>query len=114
MTFSCEVMGGASLQWVSGSEIPCDNPISYGSGDDEGEIKTRGSYQSRLISVALSPPESNFTSNLTFTPSPSVNSVTVVCGDQLSSCCSSENRSTIIITGKCVLFSLTCLLLAVC
>ena len=103
LVFVCEVMNAVSLQWASEHDILCSNAISYTAGDNEGERRTRieNLYQSYLISVVRDPPNSNFTSNLTFTPSLSVNSVTVVCGDQLSLCRGTEVKHTVRITGKC-------------
>ena len=101
LTFTCEVMNTVSLQWASEPDILCRNPISYTAGDDEGERRRRGFYQSYLISVARDPPNSNFTSNLTFIPPQSVDSVTVVCGNQLLFCSSTEAERTVRITGKC-------------
>ena len=102
LVFNCQVMNVVSLQWASEPDILCSNAISYTAGDDEGERRTRndGSYQSYLVSVARDPPNSNFTSNLTFTPPESVNNVTVVCGNQLSFCSSTEAERTVRITGK--------------
>ena len=106
VTFNCDVINGISLQWVSKPVIPCDVPISYAIGDVEGEMRTRGSsYQSHLISVARNHLNSNFSSNLTFTANRSVNSVTVVCGNQLQLCSSTEDKHTLNITGKCMLFN---------
>ena len=101
LTFTCKVTNAVSLQWASEPDLLCSNPISYTAGDDEGERRTRGFYQSYLISVARDPPNSNFTSNLTFTPPLSLNSVTVVCGNQLSLCSNTEAEHTVRITGKC-------------
>ena len=105
LVFNCEVVNGVVLQWVSEPDIPCNDPIIFTSGDDEGQRRTRNEdfYQSYLISVARRPPDSNFTSNLTFTPPESVNSVTVVCEDKHEqlSCCNTKAESTIIITGQC-------------
>ena len=103
VAFICEVTYGASLEWASEPDISRNLPISYTAFNIEGETRTSGSYRSHLVSVARSPPRSNFTSNLTFAPSPSVNSVTVVCGDQLSSCRKTEEIHTLAITGKCML-----------
>ena len=105
VTFNCDVINGISLQWVSEPHIPCDVPISYSIGDVEGETKTRGSYQSHLVSVTRNPLNSSISSNLTFTANGSVNSVTVVCGDQLQLCNSAEDKRTLNITGKCMLFN---------
>lgn len=98
MTFSCEVMNGASLQWASEPDIPCNMPLGYTTGDDEGETRTRGAYQSRLTHSL----NSYLSSVLTFTPPGSVNSVTVHCGDQLALCSSTEDEHTLTITGKCI------------
>ena len=105
LVFNCQVMNVVSLQWASEPDILCSNAISYTAGDDEGERRTRndGSYQSYLVSVARDPPNSNFTSNLTFTPNASVNDVTVVCGNQLSFCSSTEADRTVRIIGKLML-----------
>ena len=100
LTFTCEVMNAASLQWVSEPDILCNNTISYTAGDNEGERRIKGFYQSYLISVARNPPNSNFTSNLTFIPPQSMDSVTVICGNQLSVCSSTEAERTVRITGK--------------
>ena len=97
--FSCEVINGISLQWVSEPDIPCNRPLGYTMGDDEGETRTRGSYHSHLVPVAQS--SSNLRSVLTFTPARSMDSVTVVCGDQLSLCPSTEAEHTVNVTGKC-------------
>ena len=101
LTLTCGVTNAVSLQWASEPDILCNSTISYTAGDDEGERRIKGSYQSYLVSVARDPPFSNFTSNLTFTPSESVNSVTVVCGNQLSLCSGTEAERIIMITGKC-------------
>ena len=105
LVFTCEVMNAVSLQWASEPDISCSNAISYTAGDDEGERRTinGGFYQSYLVSVVRAPPFSTFTSNLTFTPPESVNSVTVVCGNQLSLCSSTEAEHTVRITGKLML-----------
>ena len=100
LVFNCEVMNAVSLQWASEPDILCGNAISYTAGDDEGETRPSGFYQSYLISVARDPPNSNFTSNLTFAPPESVTKVTVVCGNQLSLCSSTEAERTVSITGK--------------
>ena len=100
LVFNCEVMNAVSLQWASEPDILCDNAISYTAGDDEGETRPSGLFQSYLISVVRNPPNSNFSSNLTFTPSESVTNVTVVCGNQLSLCSSTEAERTVRITGK--------------
>ena len=107
LAFSCKVINGVSIQWASEPDIPCKNPLSYTTSDRNGTRKDRGSYHSRLISVARSPPHSNFSSVLKFTPPGNVNNVTVVCGDQLPICSSTEAESTLSITGKCC-FNLTC------
>ena len=100
LTFTCEVVNAASLQWAFEPDVPCDMPISYTTGDDEGETKGMGSYLSRLISTARNPPNSNFSSDLTYTPPASMESVTVVCGNQLSFCSSTESELTVMLTGK--------------
>ena len=100
ITFSCEVMNGISLQWVSEPDIPCNRPLGYTVGDDEGKTRTRGSYQSRLTSVVRNPLNYYLNSLLTFTPPRSTDSVTVVCGDQLSLCSNTETERTLNITGK--------------
>ena len=105
VTFNCDVINGISLQWVSEPHIPCDVPISYAIGDVEGETRTRDSHQSHLVSVTRNPLNSSISSNLTFTANGSVNSVTVVCGDQLQLCNSAEDEWTLNITGKCMLFN---------
>ena len=106
VTFECQVTYGASLQWASEPHIPRSWPLSYIASNEPGETRRRGSYQSYLLSVTPSPPISNFSSNLTFTPS---SSVTVVCGDQIASC-STEEEYTLVITGKSmlILFLLNC------
>ena len=101
MTFICLVVNGISLQWVCEPDIPCNRPLGYTTGDDEGETRTRGYYHSRLVSVARSFPDTYLSSVLTFTPPGSMDSVTVVCGDQLSLCPSTEDEYTVNITGKC-------------
>ena len=101
LTFSCEVVNAPSLQWAFEPDIPCDMPISYTTGDDEGETKGMGSYQSRLISVTRNPPNSNFSSDLTYTPPRSMDSVTVVCGNQLHFCSRTQSELTLMLTGKC-------------
>ena len=108
LVFNCVVVDGVALQWVSNPGIPCDDPITFTSGDDEGQRKTRNGdegflFQSYLTSLMSDPPSSNLTSNLTFTPPPSVNSVAVVCEDEhgQSSCCNAKDESTVIITGEC-------------
>ena len=102
LVFRCEVVNGVTLNWVSEPDIPCDNPISYTPGDDVGETRMRGLYQSNLTFVAPRPPNSNLSSVLTFTPPGNVSSVTVVCGDQLPFCTGTEAETTLRITGKCV------------
>ena len=107
LVFNCAVVDGVALQWVAKPGIQCDDPITFTWGDDEGQRKTRnpdeGLFQSYLISLMSDPPNSYFTSNLTFTPRPSVNSVTVICEDERgqSSCCNAKDESTVIITGEC-------------
>ena len=107
LVFNCTVKNGASIQWASEPDISCDNPLSFTTADSDGNHKERGSYQSYLVSVARGLPFSNFTSNLTFTPPESVNNVTVVCGDQLSSYSITKDESTLSIIGKCC-FNSTC------
>lgn len=102
LTFTCQVMNGAGLQWVNEPEICRSLPVGYTTASREGDVVRGSSYQSYLISVARAPPFSNFSSNLTFTPNASVNSVTVQCGDQLSSCSNTEDESDLSIAGKCV------------
>ena len=102
MTFSCEVINGFSLQWASEPDIPCNRPLGYTIGDDEGETRTRGSYQCRLISVIRNPPNLYLSSVFTFTPPESTDNVTVVCGDQLSLCSNTEAEHTFNVTGKCI------------
>lgn len=99
MTFSCVVTNAASLQWASEPGIPCNRPIGYTTGDDEGQRRTRGSYESHLTSVIPHSLNPYLRSTLTFTPPGSVNSVTVHCGDQLA-LCSTEDEYTVQITGK--------------
>lgn len=105
LTFTCQVMNGAGLQWVNEPEICRSLPVGYTTANSEGDVTRGSSYQSYLIAVASAPPFSNFTSNLTFAPNTSVDSVTVQCGDQLSSCSDSETETTVIITGKCFLIN---------
>lgn len=105
LQFICEVMNGLTIQWASEPAICRDTPISYTTGDLDGETRQNGIYQSRLISVARNPPSSNFTSSLAFTLPPSVNSVTVVCGNQLPFCTRTEAEFTLSITGKCDVFT---------
>ena len=102
VTFTCQVINGISLQWVSEPDICRSTPIRYTTAENEGDLGSGGNYQSYLISVERGPPFSNFSSNLTFTPNASVNSVTVQCGDQLSSCSNTEDESHLSIAGKCV------------
>ena len=102
LTFTCQVINGAGLQWVNEPEICRSLPVGYTPVNSEGDVVRGSSYQSYLISVARNPPFSNFTSNLTFTPNASVNSVTVQCGDQLSACSNTEDGSYLSIAGKCV------------
>lgn len=101
VTLNCEVTNGASLDWASEPNICPNLPISYTAFNNAGHSQTRGSYQSYLISVARNPPNSNFTSNFTFTANESVNNLTVQCGNQLSSC--TEQKHKLIIAGKCML-----------
>lgn len=101
LVFHCAVVNGASLQWASEPDIPCNRSLGYTMGDDEGEIRTRGPYQSRLTSVTRNSPNLQLSSVLTFIPSASVDNVTVVCGDQLSLCSSTKEESTINIAGEC-------------
>ena len=101
LVFYCAVLNGASLQWASEPDIPCNRSLGYTMGDDMGQTRTRGPYQSRLTSVIRNPPNLQLSSVLTFTPSASVDNVTVVCGDQLSLCSSTKQESTLNITGKC-------------
>ena len=104
VTFNCEVMNGVVLQWVSKPDIPCDNPITFSTGDDVGHRIQRGSsIISRLVSVARDIPTSNLSSVLILTPPQLVKSVTVVCGNQLPNCPITEDRHTISITGKYML-----------
>jgi len=103
--YMCEVINGLTLQWASEPNICRNMPISFTTGDDDGEIRQIDIFESRLISAARAPPSSNFTSVFTFTPPPSVNNVTVVCGNQLSFCTSTEDQLTIGITGKCNTFT---------
>ena len=103
ITFSCEVMNGISLQWASEPDILRNRPIGFTTGDDEGERRTRDSYQSRLVSVQHHPQNPYLKSVLTYTPpAGSMDSVTVVCGDQLSLYNSAEAECTVSITGKCI------------
>ena len=99
MTFNCKVMNGNSLQWASEPDVPCNRPLGFTIGDDEGETRTRGSYHSRLTSVVRNPLNPYLSSVFTFTPPGSMNSVTVQCGDQLA-LCSTEDERTVIVTGK--------------
>ena len=101
LVFHCEVVNGAGIQWASEPDISCKDPLSFTTYNSDGDHKERLFYQSYLVSVARDPPSSNFTSNLTFTPPPSVNSVTVVCGNQLPFCTSTAAEFTLSITGKC-------------
>ena len=101
LVFTCAVMNGTSIQWASKPGIPCNRPLSYTPSDREGRKKDRSLYQSYLISVARKPPNSNFTSNLTFTPPGFMDNVIVVCGDQLPFCSRTEAEITLSITGKC-------------
>ena len=105
LTFTCQVMNGAGLQWVNEPEICRSLPVGYTTSNSEGDMERRGSYQSYLISVASAPPFSNFSSNLTFTANSPGNNVTVQCGDKLSSCSDTETGITVIITGKCLLIN---------
>ena len=110
LVFSCEVVNAVTLHWASKPNLTCEIPLSYTPSDIEGARKDRGGfYQSHLVSVAPNPPHSNFSSVLKFTPPGSMNNVTVVCGDRLSSCSSTEAEITLSITGKCC-FNLTCFL----
>ena len=101
LSFSCEVVRGVTLQWASEPDICRDMPISYTSGDDEGETRRIGSYQSSLVSVSPDAQNSNFSSVLRFSPNETMDSVTVVCGNQLPFCSSTEAELTLRITGKC-------------
>jgi len=100
VTFCCQVFNGASLQWASEPDICTSVPISYTSGDNEGELRVRGAYRSNLTSIVRNPPNSNFTSSLLLDTSGSMDSVTVQCGDQLSSCINTQVQTTLNITGK--------------
>ena len=108
MTFSCEVINGVSLQWAFEPDIPCNRPLGFTIGDDEGETRTRGSYQCHLTSVVQSPLNSYLSSVFKFTPPGSMNNMTVVCGDRLSLCNSAEAERTLSITGKCMLYIFAC------
>ena len=103
LTFNCDVLNGVILQWVSKPDIPCDHSFSFTTGHVVGETRENDLYQSHLVSVSRAPPNSNFSSNLTFAPPQSVNSVTVHCGNELSLCSSTEDEYTLNITGKCIL-----------
>ena len=105
VTFTCVVLNGASLQWVSEPEICSNVPFSFTSVDMDGELRESpsGAYRANIISIARNPPFSNFTSNLTFTPTESTDNVTVICGDQVSACSSTRNERTIRYVGKCIL-----------
>ena len=105
LQFICEVTNGLTLQWASEPVICRDTPISYTTGDIVGETRQIDIYQSHLVSIARRPPSSNFTSSFTFTPLASANSVTVVCGNQLPFCSSTEAELTLSFTGKCDLFT---------
>ena len=105
VTFKCQVTHAASLEWASEPGILRNLPLSYTAFDEAGQTRRRDSYRSRLLSVTPSPPRSNFSSVLIFTPSPSVNSVRVVCGDQLASC-SREEDYTFTIAGNCKCMSI--------
>ena len=98
VTFECQVTHGASLEWASEPDILRSRPLSYSAINEPVETRSRGFYQSCLISITRRPPRSNFSSNLTFTPS---SPVTVVCGDQVAFC-SVEEEYALAITGKCV------------
>ena len=104
LTLNCEVINGFSLQWVSEPDIPCNRRLIYTTGDDIGETRTRGSYRSNLTSVTRNPLNPYLSSVLTFTPTGSMDSVTVVCGHQLSQCPGTEAKRTLNITGKCMLY----------
>ena len=101
LTFSCETVNAVTLQWAFEPDVPCDNPFSYTTADDEGETRATGSYQSRLLSVSPNPPYSNFSSFLTFTAPRSMESVTVVCGNLLPICSRTQSELTLMLTGKC-------------
>ena len=109
MTFSCEVINGVSLQWASEPDIPRSTPLGFTTGDDEGEPRTRGSYQSRLVSVKHHPQNPYLKSVLTYTPpAGSTDNVTVVCGNELSLDNGAEAECTVSITGKCMLYHFAC------
>lgn len=108
VTFSCQVLNGASLQWASEPDICASVPISYTSGDIQGELRVRGAYQSNLTSIVRNPPNSNFTSSLLLDTRGSMDSVTVQCGDQLSSCISTQVQNIISITGKYIYVCVCC------
>lgn len=98
--FFCQVENGASLQWASEPQICSTVPISYTPFDSEGDIRERDAYQSNLTSIIRNPPFSNFTSSLLLNTTESMDSVMVQCGDQLSSCTSTQTQSTFNVTGK--------------
>ena len=103
VTYKCDVTFGPSLEWASEPDICRDLPLSFTAFDAEGENRTSGPYQARLLFVARNPPFSNFSSILTFYPNASVDAITIICGDQLSSCSSTKAESTLTIAGKCML-----------
>ena len=109
VTFTCEVINARSLQWASEPDICRNVPFSYTPVDDEGEtrVSPSGSFQSNITFISSRPPYSNFSSVLTFTPPGPVDNVTVVCGDQLSSCTSTQDENTINYAGKCIVVSIT-------
>lgn len=109
VTFTCEVVNARSLQWASEPDICRSVPFTFTAVDDEGEMRVSPSrsYQSNITFIASNPPYSNFSSVLTFIPPGPVDNVTVVCGDQLSSCTSTQTENTVNYAGKCVVVSIT-------
>ena len=74
LTFTCEVVNAASLQWAFEPDVPCDMPISYTTGDDEGELRQvsihfRFSQVNTLNSISKSTPILSIPNLLDYTTS---------------------------------------------
>lgn len=98
LVFTCEVLSAGSLQFAAEPEICRSRPLTYLSGNDVGDKKIDGMFESNLVSLDRNPPMSNFTVTLNGTPTDEM-TLLVLCGKRVTSCSGVEEKNITVI-GK--------------
>ena len=86
VTFTCTVLRGTTLQWISDAFSSAPQAFSLFHIDSAREPRTYGEFTARLTESVPDPGEPGFgdlTSSLTFTATPELNRTVIQCSNQL-------------------------------